>query len=226
MSTATKRMVLTLDRNRQTDALIEQDGGGLWHTAKLPPMIYGDRIPVAVRIATLTAGGVATLLPSAAGSTMSLVGVRRNLKGDPLYSIASLTYDASTPATPEWTGTLELGTDELYDIFSLHSDVGTRMEIALRTDEDVEIGTWQIDVAVLKRAYMGDPPEVVGGPTFYNTAETNALFARRDGPTGYGMKMVVYGGLLYWAHLVGDTWVIPRIISVNGQNVWTFTEVE
>jgi hypothetical protein len=68
------------------------------------------------------------------------------------------------------------------------------------------------------------PPDDIA-TNFYTKTETDAAFARRDGPTGYAEKMVTYDGKLYWAQLVGTAWVIRLTIVSDGVYTVRYVEV-
>lgn len=218
---ADKQITLFLDVNRRVEPLVSIDANGSWQRTKLEPLIQGSILDVLVKFVQFDSNGVITELVPEATDSLSIVGKRRNLNGDILYSSTDMAV-----TDYEWEGTLSLHTLDLDEAISTYPSLATTMEIQLKNSDDSLINYWQIGATIVRKAYGGTPPVVPGGPEYYTSDECDSMFIRKDAPTGYGVKLVELDGKKYIAQLVGTKWVVNKIIKVGEYYTNTFVEVE
>jgi hypothetical protein len=215
-----KHLDLILDTGKRVEPLLAVDTNSLWQRVKLEPLVQGSIYSLTVAMREFTANGAATAITTTAGDTMTVCGMRRNQTGDVLFSNVSLTR-----GTNSFTGLLSLHTLDLDEAMSDYPSIQVRMEIVLANSSGTTKYRWLFDTTVERKNCADTPPVVPGGPTYYNTDEADAIFARKDGPTGYAVKLVTHEGSLYWAQLVGTAWVINKIVQVGGVYTNTYIEV-
>jgi hypothetical protein len=133
---------------------------------------------------------------------------------------------SGTSGSEIWSGILSLHTIDGDEAISDYDSIPVKMEIFIKNSSGTERASWQMDTTVTRKVYGNIPPVVPGGPSYYTTDEADALFAKRTGPSDYATKLVEIEGLLYWAQLVGEKWVVQKIIEVEGNYTFTFVEVE
>jgi hypothetical protein len=212
-------MTWVLDVNRPVEGLISVDTGGAWHRAKLDTLPEGKRIALELKLATITEAGALTYWDIPEGALVSLAA--RELKqgkatGNVLFSI---------PLFVDAEGTLDLWTTNLRAAIGSFPALDVRLEIVVLGEDETLRGIWTLDGRVQRYVYCETPPDVDGAVEYYSKAQTDLLFARRDGPDGYATKLVTHEGSLYWAQLVGEAWVIQKTIKVGDHYTSTLVEV-
>ncbi len=217
-----KAIRLVVDVDAKVEPLLGVDSASRWAYVKIPELIQGDTLPVEIEFRTIS-GGITTVVSQEADDSLSLV-IRKlgvsGATGDPLATVA-----AFTQGVDEWTGELELNTTNLDAAMGSYPSLKVRYELALLNSDDGLKASWQWDGELRRRVWSGVPASVDGEPSYYTQAEADAIFARKDGPSGYAQKLVAHEGLWYWAQLVDDKWVIPKIIEVSGYYTITFVEI-
>lgn len=209
---------IILDVDKRVEPLLLSDG----RPTKMLPLIQGSKVNLRVRLAQAAEGSVSYITP-AEGDAMAVCGMRRSFRGDVLYSIPAMDKMGDDPVTG-FEGLLNLHTIDLDEAVNGYPQIDTTLEVVLTNEAGSEIYRWQMLVPVVRKTCVGEPPIVSGGPSYYTQAQSDALFARKDAPDGYAVKLVEHGGLLYWAQAVGTKWVIQQIIKVGDYYTSTFID--
>lgn len=189
---------------------------GAWRRTTFPALPEGKVVRLWLEFYRIT-NGLAVALDIPEGAIVSLVGKRLRGEvpiGDVLFSV---------PVFTDGVGSLNLWNTVLRDAIGDFPSIPVRIELSINS-EDFN-GIWTFDTTIQRTVYHGTPPVVVGAPAYLNEKEVNAQFARRDGPTGYRTKLMLYEGALVWAQAVGTKWVAPIIIKVGGSYTDTYIEV-
>lgn len=210
---------LILDVRKRMEPLLLEDG----RPTKLPTLIQGSKVHLNIRLAEVN-DGILTYIAPEATDAMSVCGMKRSLRGDALYSIPALSPMELDYEQTGFTGLLNLHTLDLDEALSDYAQIDTTLEIILTNEAGEEVYKWQMLAPVAHKTCATEPPIVPGGNTYYTDAECDTLFARKDGPNGYAMKLVEYGGKLYWAQAVEGKWVFPMIMKIGGFYTATYIE--
>jgi len=215
----------TLDTQRFVEGLLEVDGSGIWKHTKLAAMPEGAVIGLTLKFASISDMGAISYFDIPDDTLISLTG--KELKqgravGEVLIGESEFTVNESDG---DYEGVLSLNTDELRAAMGSFQSLPIRFELIVLNADETLRGIWTHDVEVQRKVYCADPTTPVDADTYYTAAQADAYFARKDAPTGYGQKLVTIDGLLFWAMLVGSTWVVPRIVKIDSRYYTTYTEV-
>lgn len=221
MSTWNAGIALYVDTGIADEPLVSQDANGGWRRYAMPPIFQGDIRPISVTFGRLSGASFTGVVVQNA-TRLTLLGKRRDRTGNVLFSTELTPAGGSNPA---WVGELNLRTEALADAIQPYPSLNTSVELRLSDTGDSVIAKWRFGLTIYRAVYDIEPPFVPGGPTYLTESQCEARYARRDGPAGWAVKVVVLDGERYWAQKVGSAWVVPRIIKVGDHYAITFVEV-
>jgi len=215
-----KAIALSVEANTKVEPLLSVDSVSRWSYVRFIDLVAGDALPITVQFRELS-GGLTTVVSPLETDTLSLT-IRKHGVSGPTGEILAFIEAFTVGAIS--SGTLDLNTTNMAEAIGAYKAISVVYEMTLKTSSGSVKASWQWGGDIRRRVFDGPPPTITGGPSYLTEAETEAKFSRRDGPEGYGMKMVEHEGLLYWAQLVNDVWVIPKIMNVGGYNTISFVE--
>lgn len=205
-----------LDVDRRGEPLLAYDRRGKLQHSTCPNIIQDMLSPVTITLFKNVAGTY-TEMDFQEGAQVKVVGYAKD--GTKLV----FSDDFTVQGDGTLYGTLSFATYELDEALSdfPRLDCQIAIEVGGEYSTSYQFIFW---VEILPSRSDSTPPPVDGN-SYYTEDEADALFARLDGPVGYGTKLVTVDGIQMWAQLVGSKWVVNKVVDIDGQYYSTFVEV-